>query len=180
MPAQGFKYCDNKLVYLDAMTEVSVSLRWNRKRLWSNDQGEEYLCPHEEIARPWTIYPSIVNQRGKTVWSPGPSIRDCCVDRGKGLAIAAWWWEVDNRFQDLEVIGLPDQELARSLLEQRFEIRAVLSEPVPIPSDEDRQQYLFYREDLGLVRLVRILKTPKPFKQLNLPVPCTPGDLNKR
>lgn len=157
------------------MTDDPVMhLRWRRQQLRTNHQ-KVILCPHEEIQRPWTLAPSLVHQ-GKTVWSPGPSIRECCISRGKGLAIAAWWWEVEQRYAEVRA-GTLGERLTRILQWQLDSIESLLEETVPKPSAVQRQRYIEYREDLGLVR---VALDPPGFRQLGLSWPCTKEKLDKR
>lgn len=154
-----------------------MHIRWSRQQLRKNKQTE-VVCPHEHIQRPWTTSPVIVHQ-GKALWRPGPSIRECCITRGKGIAIAAWWWEVEQRFEELQRVGLPDPDVTESLRSQLDLIEEMLEETVPKPSRTERQRYIWYREDLGLTRQQSKLDPPG-FKQLGLAWPCTREELDKR
>lgn len=156
-------------------------LRWTRRQLKSNRQTGEILCPHSEILRPWTVFPNIVHQvegRSVTAWNPGPTIRECCIDRGQGLAIAAWWWEVRNRFKDLNEVGLEDPVITEALLEQLDLIEEMLEDMVPKPSVADWNRYLEYREDIG--RTTRRIQTPRCLRQLGLVWPCSKETLAQR
>jgi hypothetical protein len=156
-----------------------MHLRWIRRQLKTNRQKGEFLCPHEEVARPWILSPRVVD-RGLAVWNPGPTIRECCIDRGQGLALAAWWWEVRNRFDDLNKIGLEDSEITQALLEQLDYIESLLEEVVPKPTKDEWARYIDYRDDLGLTtRRVRVV-TPACFKHLGLTWPCSKDELAAR
>lgn len=112
------------------------------------------------------------------VWYPGPTVRECCIEDRSGFALAAWWWEVEQRFQDLRLHGLFDQDVADQLLEQEPTIRAILADRVPRPSEAHRKIYLEYREEVGVSR--RRCRTPQCFGQLGLPWPCTKEEVSKR
>jgi hypothetical protein len=152
-----------------------MNVHWKRLQLKTNHQ-EVVLCPHDEIKQPWTLSPTVVHQK-KNLWKPGPPIRECCIARGKGLAIAAWWWEVEQRFNELLTVGLPDAQVTQVLRWQVDVIEQLLEETVPKPSKTQRQRYIWYREDLNLVREV---PDPPGFRQLGLSWPCTKEDLEKR
>ncbi len=147
---------------------------WKRLQLKTNHQ-EVIVCPHEE-KRPWTISPTVVHQK-KALWKPGPAVRECCIARGKGLALAAWWWEVEQRFNELLTVGLPDEHVTQVLRWQVDAVEELLEETVPKPSAIERQRYIWYREDLGLTREI---KNPPGFKQLGLKWPCTKEALESR
>lgn len=154
-------------------------VRWYRQQLRSNRQTEEILCPHDHIKQPWVTSPAVVHREGqktRTLWRPGPAIRECCISRGKGLAIAAWWWEVEQRFRDLRIVGVPNHEDADVLLWQLDVIEEELEKTVPKPSKGDLQRYVWYREDLGLVRKQEI----PGLRELGLVWPCTREDVDKR
>jgi hypothetical protein len=151
-----------------------MKVAWTRHQLRTNYQ-EVVLCPHD-VARPWVKAPVILH-RGRRLWQPGGSIRECCIARGKGLAIAAWWWEVEQRFKDLLTVGLPDAHVTEVLRWQLDVIEEELEEVVPKPTQSERQHYIWYREDLGLERK---LKDPPGFKDLGLKWPCTRAELDAR
>jgi hypothetical protein len=153
-----------------------MKVHWTRTQLAYNEEQEVRLCPHDEIARPWVLSPSVVHQK-RVLWEPGPSIRECCIKRAEGLAIAAWWWEAELRFQELLTQGLPDAHTTQVLQWQARDIMLLLEEMVPRPTKGKLQQYIYYREDLGLTRTV---PTPPAIKQLGLEWPCTKEDLDKR
>jgi hypothetical protein len=161
------------LVYHRDVTEV-MHLTWSRQRLRTNYQ-EVILCSHE-IPRPWVRAP-VVTHRGRKLWEPAEPIRECCIARGKGLAIAAWWWEVEQRFNDLLTLGLADPDVTEIIKWQLDIIEEELEEVVPKPTRVELQRYVWYREDLGLERK---LKNPPGFKQLGLKWPCTRADLDTR
>jgi len=129
--------------------------------------------------RPCLVSPHIVHDN-VLIWSPGPTIRECCIERGRGLAIAAWWWEVRNRFEDLGKIGLEDREFTEALLEQIEYIESLLEEGVPKPTKDDWQRYLDYRDDTGQTQ--RRVKTVNPacIKYLGLTWPCSREALDAR
>lgn len=160
-------------MYIRVMDDDAMDLRWRRQRL-RNTHQEVLLCTHEE-ARPRIIAPYLVHRR-KTIWEPGPSIRECCILKGRGLAIAAWWWEVEQRYAEIEA-GYPGDPLSQVLYWQLGDIEKLLEDGVPKPSAAERQQYIWYREDLGLVREA---KDPPGFRQLGLSWPCAPEALEKR
>jgi len=157
-------------------------IRWNRRQLRSNRQLGEFLCPHLEVTRPWTIAPILVHKWPdgaiRTVWNPGPNIRECCIAEGQGLALAAWWWEARNRFEDLHRDGLEDKEITQALIEQLDYIEEILEERIPKPTKRDWKGYLAYRDDLGLTK--RRVRTPFFIRRLGLPWPFTKDDLSKR
>lgn len=163
-----------------------MRIRWSRKQLRSNRQAGELLCPHTSVKRPWIISPSLIEEvdgRTFSIWSPGPSIRECCVRRGKGLAIAAWWWEVGNRFEDLKEIGLPDKEhteYTEAILDQRTQIEENLAYKVPSTTPEAIQRYIWYREDIGLTERRQKERIPHGLKILGLQWPCTKDDVLAR
>ncbi len=152
-----------------------MHVHWKRLQLKTNQQ-EVLLCPHDEIKQPWTISPTVIHAK-KRLWEPGPSVRECCIARGKGLAISAWWWEVEQRFNELMTHGLPDAHVTQVLRWQIDVIEELLEEAVPKPSAVERQRYIWYRDDLGLVREVT---EPPGFRQLGLSWPCTKETLDKR
>lgn len=158
-----------------------MHVQWNRRQLRSNRQLREVLCPHDAIERPWLTAPVLIHYeagRFTPVWYPGPTVRECCIEDRSGFALAAWWWEVDQRFQDLEQQGLYDQDVADQLIQQATAIRALLASRVPRPSDAYRKIYLEYREEVGATR--RRVRPPQCFGQLGLPWPCTKDDVAKR
>jgi hypothetical protein len=87
---------------------------------------------------------------------------------------------VDQRFQDLKQLGLPDQDVADQLLQQASTIQGILAERVPRPSEAYRKIYLEYREEVGVTRRRVRNQTPQCFGQLGLSWPCTKDDLSKR
>lgn len=160
-----------------------MHVQWNRRQLRSNRQLREILCPHDTVERPWLISPVLVHYEAghfTHVWYPGPTVRECCIEDRSGFALAAWWWEVEQRFQDLKQQGLADQDVADQLLEQAQIIRMILSERVPRPSEAHRKIYLEYREEMGVTRRRVRNRTPQCFGQLGLPWPCTKDALSKR
>ena len=163
-----------------------MHVQWNRRQLRSNRQLREVLCPHDEVERPWLIAPVLIHyEDGKfiPVWYPGPTIRECCITDAKhsGFALAAWWWEVDQRFSDLKQTGLPDQDLADQLVEQLPIIADILKQRVPKPSEAHRRVYLEYREEVGLTqRRLKRVYSPLCFEMLGLRWPCTKDELLKR
>jgi len=159
-----------------------VHIRWNRQRLKTNRQVGEFLCPHFNVLRPWIRSPALVQRVSTggilTIWNPGPSIRECCLEQQNGFAFAAWWWEVKNRFEDLVQVGLADPETTQALIEQLDLIEEILEERVPKPSKEDWKRYADYREDLSLTK--RRMRTPLCVKQLGLSWPFSKEELSKR
>jgi hypothetical protein len=159
-----------------------VHVQWSRRQLRSNRQVREILCPHDGNLRPWVIQPHLVHYEDGhpvTVWCPAPTIRECCAQDPKhsGFALAAWWWEVDQRFSDLSE-DIPDPEVVAQLLGQKAAIRDLLSMRVPFPSEQHRSIYLEYREETGLT--ARRKRSPLCFKQLGLKWPCTREDVSQR
>lgn len=163
-------------VYLEG-----VYLKWNRRRLKTNLQKGEFLCPHTEVRQPWITTPVLLHRmpdhHTRAIWTPGPNIRECCIE-DRGLAVAAWWWEADNRFEDLMQFGLPDDGITQDLLGQLDSIRQILEDKIPRPSKAAIRRYVTYREDLGLKR--RRVQNPPSFTELGLAWPCTEEALNKR
>lgn len=152
-----------------------MHVRWRRQQLRTNYQ-EVVLCPHEEVARPWVVSPTVVHE-GRALWQPGGPIRECCITQGKGLALAAWWWEVEQRTKELLTAGLADAHVTEVLRWQVDAIEELLEEVVPKPTKLERQRYIWYREDLGLERK---MKDPPGFKKLGLVWPCTREVLDVR
>lgn len=151
---------------------------WPRRQLKTNIQRVR-VCPHTEIAHPWTIRPILKHKEmGKisTIWRPGPSIRECCVNRRTGMALASWWWDVKRRFQDLYLVGLDDGDITEVLVEQLSEIEDILEDRIPKPSVKDWNRYERYRESLNLT----ISITPECFSRLGLEWPCTEIELDKK
>lgn len=118
----------------------------------------------------------VIEGRKQTyAWRPGPSIRECCLHHG--LAQAAWWWEVDQRFTDLARDGLEDNpELAQALLGSKKFILGLLEDTVPRPSKEDKQAYREFRKLHRKPRKVTI-RLPSFAKTLGITWPCSPEDL---
>ncbi len=163
-----------------------MHVQWNRRQLRSNRQLREVLCPHDEVDRPWLTAPVLIHYeagRFLPIWYPGPTIRECCLADAKhsGFALAAWWWEVDQRFSDLKLTGLADQDVADQLVRQLPTIGNLLRERVPRPSEAHRQIYLEYREEAGLTqRRLKRAYVPLCFERLGLSWPCTKEDLLRR
>lgn len=128
-----------------------MHVRWKRKQHKTNRVTGESLCDHC-TERPWTLTPVMMlyrEGRYKSVWRIGPGIRECCLDQEH--ARAAWWWEIDQRFDDLETEGL-DPELTQSILGQRSDIEDLLAAKVAQPTERARQEYIRFRKELGLKR----------------------------
>lgn len=138
------------------------------------------------MERPWLTAPVLIHyEEGKflPIWYPGPTIRECCIADAKhsGFALAAWWWEVDQRFSDLRQTGLPDQDVADQLVRQLPLIASILKDRVPRPSEAHRLVYLEYREEEGLTqRRLRRAYNPLCFEELGLRWPCTKAALVQR
>ncbi len=157
-------------------------IRWKRRQLKSNRQVGEFLCPHFGVIKPWILAPVLVHKwpdgRTTSIWTPGPSIRECCIRENNEIAIAAWWWEAKNRFLELTTVGLNDAETTQALIEQLDIIEEIIMERIPKPSQAAWGRYEKYREDLSLTR--RRVRPPAYLKQLGLPWPFTKEDLSKR
>lgn len=152
---------------------------WPRRQLITNIQRSELVCPHLEIARPWTIRPILKHKEGgkiSTIWRPGPSIRECCVNRKTGLALAAWWWDAKRRFQELYLVGLEDGDVTEALVEQLPDIEDFLEERIPKPTVKDWDRYERYRESLNLSTSI----TPECFIKLGLEWPCSEAEVDKK
>jgi len=114
----------------------------------------------------------------KYAWRIGPGIRECCLHRG--LAQAAWWWEVDQRFKDLSRNGLENQQtLAEALLRERPLIEELLASVVPRPTNQDRREYERFRKRIPMPRRVK-LKLPGFVTILGIPWPCSEEHLKAR
>lgn len=156
-------------------------ISWSRRQLRTNRQTGEFLCPHFGVARPWVRTPVLLHQedgRRTTIWTPGPGIRECCIEGNNGFALAAWWWEVKKRFEDLVEVGLPNKDTTHALIEQLSLIEEILEERVPKPTEDDWKRYEDYREDLGLKK--RRKRPPPCAKKLGLSWPFTKEELSKR
>lgn len=148
-----------------------MHVRWKKKRLSTNRQNGEVLCPHNRIKRPVTITPAVmVYQKGhyRTVWRPGPSIRLCCLNKFNTLAFAAWWKEVDTRFKFLAMEGCNDPLLAQNLLAQQEDIVRILADKIPYPSYHSRRAY-----EKVSARYQTRKRMPISFKILGLNWPCS-------
>jgi len=156
-----------------------MHLRWNRRQLLSNRQTGESLCTHHEVARPWTLAPALIHQN-RSIWYLGPSIRECCLEDESELAIAAWWWEVRNRFEDLSKIGLADHEVTRALLQQLDLIEELLEERVPKPTKGAWKRYEAHRQMSGTKGRRQKLRVAPEIALLGLTWPCTPQDIKSR
>ena len=126
-----------------------MHILWKKKVHATNRQTGEPTCPHLRKRKPRTLTP-IMNhydaesKKYKAVWRIGPSIRECCLENE--LALAAWWYEVNQRFDDLAKFGIEeDQALARVLLAERTLIDKLLQEVVPKPSRKALLAYLDFR-----------------------------------
>jgi hypothetical protein len=106
----------------------------------------------------------------KYAWRVGPGIRECCLNHG--LAQAAWWWEVTQRFKDLSM-GIEDRPgLSESLLQEQLLIEDLLETVVPRPSPQDRREYEKFRRIHKNPRKVR-LKLPSFVAILGIKWPCS-------
>jgi hypothetical protein len=171
-----------------------VHVRWKKKVLASNRQSGEYLCGHFHILTPTVMTPVLVNykagtsafQRTKTgrkkkrrtahyqtLWRLAPGIRECCLQNPK--AQAAWWWEVDQRFEDLASDGIDGHpEVTRAILEARDLIETLLATVVPRPTERQLAEYARLRGDKP--RRVKT-KIPRFATELGIPWPCTLEEL---
>jgi hypothetical protein len=156
---------------------LEMHVRWKTKTLASNRQMGEPTCPHTRVKKPVTFTPVMMAVEGRKqsyAHRLGPAIRRCCL--GNGLAQAAWWWEVDQRWKDLALNGLEDPELTAALLSEKALINQILEAVVPRPSKADQREY---REFKKLYQMPRKVKTQLPAfaKILGVPWPCTEDDL---
>ena len=154
-----------------------MHIRWKKRTLQTNRQNGLPLCPHDRVKRPKTLTPVLTlyeDRRYRSVWRPGRSIRQCCLDRDNGLAFAAWWAEVDHRFKDLESMGIEDESelLVREILEEQETIEGLLENVVPYPTAQERREHQRFLRDHRQPR-------PKPIciKLLGLAWPCTLDDV---
>lgn len=126
-----------------------------------------------------TLAPALIHQN-RPIWYPGPTIRECCLEDDSELALAAWWWEVRNRFEDLGKIGIADPEITKALLEQLDYIEGLLEERVPKPTKGAWKCYEAYRLEAGTkVRRQKTRIAPE-IALLGLTWPCTPQDIKRR
>jgi hypothetical protein len=116
----------------------------------------------------------VETRRYRYAWRIGPGIRKCCLNNG--LAQAAWWWEVNQRFQDLARDGLEDKALEESILESRAIIEDLLKLVVPKPCAADRREYQKLRGVYQNRRRVRP-RIPSFAKVLGVSWPCSKTNL---
>jgi hypothetical protein len=135
---------------------LAMHVRWKVKTLATNRQTGEPTCPHPRVKQPVTYTPVMMvidRKKQHYAWRVGPGIRKCCLNHG--LAQAAWWWEVDQRFKDLSEKGIEDnQELTEALLSAKKFIQSILEDTVPRP-----------------------VKVPAFVRTLGIPWPCTGEEL---
>jgi hypothetical protein len=156
-----------------------MHIRWTRRRLLSNRQTGEALCPHKDVAEPITLAPALVHNK-RPLWYPGPTIRECCIEAEHGMSLAAWWWEALHRFADLRNGGLPDREITAALLEQEDYILSLLEEQIPRPTAKQAAEYEKHRATAGLKKRRLRPRLAGPLAVLGLAWPCTRGDLEAR
>lgn len=116
----------------------------------------------------------VETRRYRYAWRIAPGIRQCCLDNG--IAQAAWWWEVDQRFKDLARDGLEDKALEESILESRAIIEDLLELVVPKPCAADRRAYRKLQGMHQNRRRVRV-RIPPFAKILGVSWPCSEADL---
>jgi hypothetical protein len=154
-----------------------MHVRWKVKTLTSNRLTGEPTCPHRS-KKPVTYTPVMMLVQGQKqtyAWRVGPGIRGCCLNHG--LAQAAWWWEVDQRFKDLAESGIEDnKELSRAILSAKRFILSLLEERVPRPTKEAKREYREFRKLHRKPRKVTI-RLPSFAKTLGITWPCSPEDL---
>jgi len=156
-----------------------MHIRWNRRQLLSNRQTGEALCSHVQVVRPVTWAPVLIHQK-KPLWYLAPCIRECCIENKSPLPIAAWWWEVQKRFEDLKTHSPLDAEITKALLEQQDYIEGILEEVVPIASPVAMATYEEYRLKQGVQKRRLKGRQPPDFKLLGLDWPCTQNELKER
>ena len=154
-----------------------MHVRWKTRTLATNRQTGEPTCPHTRVKDPVTFTPVmmlVVGVKQSYAWRLGPAIRRCCL--AHGLAQAAWWWEVDQRWKDLAQTELEDPELAAALLQQKTAINQILETVVPRPSKQDQREYREFKKLYQVPRKVKI-RLPAFAKTLGVHWPCTENDL---
>lgn len=152
---------------------------WKKRTHATNRQMGEPTCPHFRVRHPVVLTPvlnfyDVETRKYRYAWRIGPGIRQCCLNNG--LAQAAWWWEVDQRFKDLARDGLEDKTLEESLLESRRIIEDLLRLVVPKPCAADRRKYQKLQAVYQNRRRVR-LRIPSFAKILGVEWPCSMMDL---
>lgn len=153
-----------------------MHIRWKRRRLRSNRQTGEKLCPHHRIRQPETLTPALMHYeagRYKTLWRPGPCIRVCCLENG--LALASWWTEVERRFNDPTTTGVT-AEFADAIWESEDLLLKLLEDVVPYPTKRDFKQYDKFCQENGYACRGRIV-APEAFVVMGLQWPCTPDEI---
>lgn len=154
-----------------------MHLRWTRRQLLTNRQMGEQLCPHDWINQPITLAPAVVHQN-KPIWYPSCTIRECCVEDETDVALAAWWWEVRNRFEDLNRVGIEDPIITKALLEQLSYIEDLLEETVPKPTQAAWEAY--GAQHSKQKRRIRQNVLTSQLNVLGLRWPCTLEEVKKR
>lgn len=138
-------------------------LRWLDKTLRTTRQTGEPTCPHTQ--GPIRVITPVIIEKKKTVWRCGPSFRLCC--EKNPLARASFWYEAHCRLDDLEEGALEiDDDLAEFLLVNAPELELLLAERIRQPTDRQMDQYLAWREKLGIER--RRCRPRLPYRDLAL------------
>lgn len=105
----------------------------------------------------------------KTVWRIGPSIRQCCL--GNFDAQVAWWWEVEQRLDEVVRDGIEDSILTDFIVQNRRLIEKLLAEVVPLPPRSLFRKYAQERANKPRRTL------PKFAATLGIKWPCTIEEL---